>query len=99
VAGDEERYRVGEAVRFDRAIGLLEEVRLFTVWGPAHCLDEARDVTFLRIDQRGQQLHLGDSSSKPRFHSGKVCRWATQRIDYANHTTVEVFRIKVMPKE
>jgi hypothetical protein len=99
VAGDEERYRVGEAARFDRAIGLLEEVRLFTVWGPAHCLDEACDVTFLRIDQRGQRLDLEESSSKHRFYSGKVCRWETQRIDYANHTTVEVFRIKIMPKE
>lgn len=52
-------------VPFNRAAGVLEEVRPFVVWGPEHHAGDEWDLTYLKIDYHGQRIELGDSSTTP----------------------------------
>ena len=37
------------------------------MWGPEHHAGDEWDLTFLKIDYRGQRIELGDSSIGPRY--------------------------------
>jgi hypothetical protein len=86
---------------FDGAAGLLEEVKPFVTWGPEHHAGEEWDLTFLKIDYRGQRIELGDSSTAPRYFNHAAGRWEEQWIDYGSSVTVRVFGVEVeaMPKD
>lgn len=88
-------------VPFDRAEGLLEKVKPFFTWGPERHAGGEWNLTFLKIDYRGQRIELGDSSTAPCYFNRKVGRWEEQRIDYGSSVTVGVFGIEVeaMPKD
>lgn len=88
-------------VPFDRAAGLLREIRPFVTWGPEHYVDETWDVTFLKADYQGQRIELGDSSTTPRFFSARDSFWEKQRIDYASPTSARIFgvEVEVIPKD
>jgi hypothetical protein len=88
-------------VPFNEADGLLEEVRPHVAWGPEHFVDDSWDITFVKIDYRGQRIELGDSSTEPKFFNRKKRRWEVQRIDYEHSSIVEVFGVEVpvMPKD
>jgi hypothetical protein len=69
--------------------------------GPEHFVDDSWDITFVKIDYRGQRIELGDSSTEPKFFNRKKRRWEVQRIDYEHSSIVEVFGVEVpvMPKD
>ena len=86
---------------FDLATGLFREIRPFVIWGPERYVDEAWDITFLKMDYHGQRIELGDSSTAPCFFDTKNRRWESQHVDYADPTSARVFGvdIDVMPKD
>jgi hypothetical protein len=63
-------------VPFDRAGAALEEIRPNVVWGPEHHAGEDWDLTFLKVDFRGQRVELGDSSSEPGSSIGVGSVWS-----------------------
>ncbi|CAN5648509.1 hypothetical protein BH24ACT22_BH24ACT22_10710 [soil metagenome] len=88
-------------VPFDKATALLEEVRPFITWGPEHHTGDKWDLTYLKIEYRGQRIELGDSSTTPRYFSAASGCWKRQRIEYEDSTSVCVFgvEVEVMPKD
>lgn len=88
-------------VPFDEAAGLLEELQPHVAWGPEHFVDDSWDITFMKIDYRGQRIELGDSSTEPKFFNWKDRRWEVQRVDYERSAIAEVFGVEVlvMPKD
>lgn len=88
-------------VPFDLAADLLGKIRPFVTWKPERYVDEAWDMTFLKLDLYGQWIELGDSSTDPRFFSAKNGCWERQHIYYANSTSARMFdiEIEVMPKD
>ena len=62
--------------------GLLTELHPYTVWGPEHFQDAARDLVFMKIDFDGIRIEIGDSVLHPRYFNAYQHRWVDQRVDY-----------------
>ena len=88
-------------VPLDQAASLLAELRPYLIWGPAHFVDAAWDITFLKLDYLGQRVEFGDSSSRPGFFNRREGRWQVQHIDYSRGQLMDVFGVEVpvMPRD
>ena len=88
-------------VPFEKAAGVLAEIKPYITWGPAYSLDDWWDLTYLKIDYHGQRIEIGDSSTNPRFYNRRDQRWEPQTIDFArsNMLTLSGVEVAVMPKD
>ena len=51
------------------------------------------DLTYLKLDYRGQPIELGDTSSRPRIFNQLAGRWEDQTVDFAASTPVTLFGV------
>jgi hypothetical protein len=79
--------------------GLLTELHPYTVWGPEHFQDAARDLVFMKIDFDGIRIEIGDSVLHPRLFDAQQHRWVDQRVDYdrSHRRVVLGVPVDVMP--
>lgn len=77
-------------VPFDRATALLEEVRPFITWGPEHHTGDRWDLTYLKIDYRGQWIEYEDSTSVCVFGVEVEVMPKDELIRYKRHLGREV---------
>lgn len=79
---------------------VLREIRSHLIWGPEHFKDQNWDITFLKIDFCTQRIEIGDSNDA-YFFDRNAGQWVSQKIDFANSLSFNIFGIavEVMPKQ
>jgi hypothetical protein len=82
-------------VPFDKATALLEEVRPFITWGPEHHTGDKWDLTYLKVEYRGQRIEYEDSTSVCVFGVEVEVMPKDELIRYKRHLGREVDLIDI----
>ncbi|MGD8428498.1 MAG: hypothetical protein PVH63_12775 [Balneolaceae bacterium] len=79
---------------------LETELQAYIEFGPAHYCDEHWELTFMKLNYKGQQIELADADDARYFNSVKN-QWVEADIDFTQSVIIKFRGIKlpIMPKK